>query len=187
MKKVNFIHLAEMITGRAITAKYFKNPSLDIQRIENISIALAHVRKARSQFVLDVEPKDVSSGNVKVVLGLVWQLILRFQIMKEGEAVSSNPMQDAKDRVLKWWRDMIGDKVEITGIESFAGSRSIWLFVIRFAIIKIKKPIDGKAYYAVINKIMNTNHAYEHLSARDALTQSISLAEKVFVSFILFF
>ena len=46
--QVNFIHLVEMITGKAITSKYFKNPSLDIQRIENISIALAHLRKARS-------------------------------------------------------------------------------------------------------------------------------------------
>ena len=35
---------------------------------------------ARSGFVLDVEPKDVASGVVKVVLGLVWQLILRFQL-----------------------------------------------------------------------------------------------------------
>jgi hypothetical protein len=60
--QVNLISLVEMITGRAITWKYFKTPSLDIQRIENISIALAHIRKCRPGFVLDVEPKDVASG-----------------------------------------------------------------------------------------------------------------------------
>ena len=46
--QVNCILLAEMISGKAITSKYFKNPSLDIQRIENISIALAHLRKVRT-------------------------------------------------------------------------------------------------------------------------------------------
>jgi hypothetical protein len=59
--------------------------------------------------------------NVKVVLALIWMLILRFQIMASTDTLSNNPMQDAKDRVLKWWRDMIGDKVEIVGIESFGG------------------------------------------------------------------
>ena len=108
--------------------------------------------------MLDVEPKDVASGNVKVVLGLVWQLILRFQIMKEGEMLSSNPMQDAKDRVLKWWREMVGDVVPISGIDSFQ---------------------DGKAYFACVNKIMGFDTPFAHLSARDALTQSIALAEKV--------
>ena len=143
---VNFILLVEMITGKAITQKYFRQPTMpvsalaalcfarsvcwlscplspacspaphrlsdnkaekqkqkrkkkkkakfftladkpttrsQIHAIENVSIGLACLRKARADFKIDVEPKAVASGNVKIVLGLVWQMILRCAVRSQ--------------------------------------------------------------------------------------------------------
>ena len=147
-----------MITGKAITQKYFRVPQLDIHRIENVSIGLANLKKARKDFAIDVEPKSVAMGNVKTVLGLVWQMILRFQLMQEGEFTGSkNPMADAKARVLAWWRDMVGDKVPIgDSLDCFD---------------------DGRAYCAAINKIMKLNEPFEQWTVRQRLERGMELAE----------
>jgi hypothetical protein len=155
---VNFILLVELITGKAITQKYFRQPQLDIHRIENVAIGIANLKKARKDFSIDVEPKSVAMGNVKTVLGLVWQMILRFQLMQEGEfAGSKNPMADAKARVLKWWRDMVGDVVDVgDSLDCFD---------------------DGRAYCAAINKIMKLSEPFESWSVRQRLERGMELAE----------
>jgi hypothetical protein len=156
---VNFILLVELITGKAITQKYFRQPQLDIHRIENVSIGLAMLKKSRRDFSVDIEPKSVASGNVKTVLGLVWQMILRFQLLQEGEFQGSkNPMADAKNRVLAWWRDQVGDVVSIgDSLDCFD---------------------DGRAYCAAINKIMKLNEPYDSWSTRERLERGMALAEK---------
>lgn len=84
---------------------------MDLHRIENVNVAISVL----SNFCpgLDIDASEIVARNTKLVLGFVWQLILRFQILA-GEAWDArggqaNVMRKAREKVLQWWRDQLVD------------------------------------------------------------------------------
>jgi hypothetical protein len=108
---VLLVKLAENLTLEKATARVRVSPSMDLHRIENVNVAIGML----SNFCpgLDIDASEIVARNTKLVLGFVWQLILRFQILA-GEAWDArggqaNVMKKAREKVLQWWRDQLAD------------------------------------------------------------------------------
>ncbi len=64
-----------------ISQRYFKNPINQHQCLENITHALNTITEDGIKLV-NIGNTDIANGNLKLILGLVWHLILRYQIGK---------------------------------------------------------------------------------------------------------
>lgn len=72
------IHLLEIL-GNESLGKYASNPRLRVQKCENVHKALEYVRERGIQ-LYNIGAEDIVDGNLKLILGLLWMLILRFTI-----------------------------------------------------------------------------------------------------------
>ncbi|KAL7269350.1 alpha-actinin [Rhizina undulata] len=75
---VLLIHLLEILGGESL-GKYAANPRLRVQKCENVHKALEFVR-GRGIQLFNIGAEDIVDGNLKLILGLLWMLILRFTI-----------------------------------------------------------------------------------------------------------
>eukprot|EP00808_Paulinella_micropora_P004358 g61065.t1 len=99
---VALINLMEILSGKQIKG-YKKNPKMHIQKLENINKALDFIKEEGIKLV-NIGSTDLNSGNLTIILGLIWTLILRYQINKGGEAGS------AKNALLEWVNSKIAPK-----------------------------------------------------------------------------
>jgi len=56
-----------------------KNPKMDIQKLENLNQCLDFI-KAHNIPLVNVGSSDILKGNEKIILGLMWTIILRFEV-----------------------------------------------------------------------------------------------------------
>ncbi|KAG0129068.1 calponin homology domain-containing protein [Tuber indicum] len=75
---VLLIHLLEIL-GNESLGKYASNPRLRVQKCENVHKALEYIR-GRGIQLFNIGAEDIVDGNLKLILGLLWTLILRFTI-----------------------------------------------------------------------------------------------------------
>jgi len=125
---VNLLILTELLTRKVIKVKTYKNPTRDIHRLENVSIALRTLKAQHANWrALDIEPKEVVTCQKKTVLGLCWQFVLRFQILDEDDIKGpGTALQKARQKVLDWWKEQVGDVVDIVSIDkSFTDGMAI--------------------------------------------------------------
>jgi len=83
---VMLINLVEIISSKLVP-RWNKNPKMPIHKLENINKALEFLKREAITLV-NIGSQDIMEGNVKCILGLVWTLILRYQIQK-GSAGNS--------------------------------------------------------------------------------------------------
>jgi len=91
------IALLEIISDESI-GKFEKNPKMRIQKIENIGKALKFI-SAHNVKLANIGAEEISDGNLKMTLGMVWTIILRFAIAGLSEEGLS-----AKEGLLLWCR-----------------------------------------------------------------------------------
>ncbi|RKP09304.1 calponin homology domain-containing protein [Thamnocephalis sphaerospora] len=89
------IQLLEII-GDTTLGRYNKNPRLRIQQVENVNKALEFI-KFRGINLTNIGAEDITDGNTKLILGLIWTIILRFTI-----AEISQEGLTAKEGLLLW-------------------------------------------------------------------------------------
>uniref|UniRef100_A0A915EGS7 Calponin-homology (CH) domain-containing protein n=1 Tax=Ditylenchus dipsaci TaxID=166011 RepID=A0A915EGS7_9BILA len=71
-------HLVEVLTGDALPINKTKS-SKRIHHISNLTTALSAIRK-RGLELINNNPADIADGNPRIILGLIWQIILHFQV-----------------------------------------------------------------------------------------------------------
>lgn len=92
---VRLIQLME-IMGDVSLGRYNKNPRMRIQKAENVNKALEFIN-SRGVKLTNIGPEDIIDGNLKLILGMIWTLILRFTIADISEEGLS-----AKEGLLLW-------------------------------------------------------------------------------------
>ncbi|KAF8918902.1 calponin homology domain-containing protein [Mucidula mucida] len=92
---VRLIQLME-IMGDVSLGRYNKNPRMRIQKAENVNKALEFIT-SRGVKLTNIGPEDIIDGNLKLILGMIWTLILRFTIADISEEGLS-----AKEGLLLW-------------------------------------------------------------------------------------
>ncbi|KAE8222967.1 hypothetical protein CF319_g3917 [Tilletia indica] len=92
---VKLLQLME-IMGDISLGKYYKSPRMRVQMAENVNKALEFI-KSRGVVLTNVGAEDIIDGNLKLILGLIWTLILRFTIADISEEGVT-----AKEGLLLW-------------------------------------------------------------------------------------
>jgi len=93
------LNLLEQISGKTVATVYNKNPKIGVQNIENVNMSLQFLTKEGIKLV-GIDGGNIVDGNLKLILGLIWIIILRFQIqVNEGNT--------ARQELLDWVRSQI--------------------------------------------------------------------------------
>jgi len=96
---VLLINLLEILSGKSL-GKYNRNPRVPTQKYENTHIAIEFV-KSEGIKIVNIGNTDITDGNLRIILGLIWTLILRYQVNR-GAGDGS-----AKDELLRWVQSKI--------------------------------------------------------------------------------
>ncbi|XP_050806452.1 dystonin isoform X5 [Gopherus flavomarginatus] len=170
----NLISLLEVLSGDTLPRErdFLKTLRLPrekgrmrFHRLQNVQIALDYLKKRQVKLV-NIRNDDITDGNPKLTLGLIWTIILHFQISDIHVTGQSEDMS-AKERLLLWTQQTT---------EGYAGIRcenftTCWR--------------DGKLFNAIIHKYrpdlidMNTVAVQSNLAN---LEHAFYVAEKLGVT-----
>lgn len=85
----------EIISGDTIQG-VDKRPNLRVQKCINLSLALKFI-ESKGVKLVGIGAEEICDGNLKMILGMIWTIILRFQIQDISEEELS-----AKEALLLW-------------------------------------------------------------------------------------
>jgi filamin len=106
------INLLEIISDKKLN-NYNKRPKIRAQKLENTGLCLQFLKQEGIKLVA-IGPEDITDGQLKLILGMIWTIILRYQINKGGASNS------AKNDLLEWVRK----KIPECNVNDFLGSWS---------------------------------------------------------------
>ncbi|KAK9469706.1 calponin homology domain-containing protein [Lipomyces arxii] len=96
---VKLIQLLEII-GNESLGRYATKPKLRVQKAENVNVALEYIKRQGIQ-LHNIGAEDIVDGNIKLILGMLWTLILNFSISEiNAEGYT------AKEGLLLWCQRM---------------------------------------------------------------------------------
>eukprot|EP01113_Clastostelium_recurvatum_P018917 TRINITY_DN222_c0_g1_i3.p1 TRINITY_DN222_c0_g1~~TRINITY_DN222_c0_g1_i3.p1 ORF type:complete len:958 (+),score=357.35 TRINITY_DN222_c0_g1_i3:135-3008(+) len=94
------INLLEVISSKKIPG-FSKAPKVKFQKIENNNLALRFIQNEGLKLVA-IGAEDIVDGNLKLILGLIWTIILRYQIQNiMGDTHGETPKAALLDWVKK--------------------------------------------------------------------------------------
>lgn len=96
----NLVVLVEELSGRKLRQKVVENPKSKFEKLQNCSNALKFLESDGFKLVA-FGPEDLVEPKLKLILGLVWMLILRYQIQKTSSS------GNAKGELLSWIQQQI--------------------------------------------------------------------------------
>ncbi|XP_060538119.1 plectin isoform X24 [Pantherophis guttatus] len=153
----NLISLLEVLSGDTLPREKGR---MRFHKLQNVQIALDYL-KHRQVKLVNIRNDDIADGNPKLTLGLIWTIILHFQI-SDIQVTGQSEDMTAKEKLLLWSQRMV---------EGYQGMRcdnftSSWR--------------DGRLFNAVIHRhkpmLIDMNKVY-HQSNVENLEQAFSVAE----------
>ncbi|XP_029057952.1 plectin isoform X3 [Monodon monoceros] len=154
----NLISLLEVLSGDSLPREKGR---MRFHKLQNVQIALDYLRHRQVKLV-NIRNDDIADGNPKLTLGLIWTIILHFQISDIQVSGQSEDMT-AKEKLLLWSQRMV---------EGFQGLRcdnftSSWR--------------DGRLFNAIIHRhkptLIDMNKVYRQTNLEN-LDQAFSVAER---------
>ncbi|XP_063686399.1 mesocentin-like [Bolinopsis microptera] len=96
---LKLVSLLQQLAGKGIGARFTKKPRIRAQKLENVKICFDFMNREGIEMV-NIDNQDVADGNMKLILGMVWHLILHYQIATgfEDDGGKGGP----KNRIIKW-------------------------------------------------------------------------------------
>ncbi|XP_034868014.1 plectin isoform X9 [Mirounga leonina] len=154
----NLISLLEVLSGDSLPREKGR---MRFHKLQNVQIALDYLRHRQVKLV-NIRNDDIADGNPKLTLGLIWTIILHFQISDIQVSGQSEDMT-AKEKLLLWSQRMV---------EGYHGLRcdnftSSWR--------------DGRLFNAIIHRhkpmLIDMNKVYRQTNLEN-LDQAFSVAER---------
>ncbi|XP_060916496.1 plectin a isoform X13 [Labrus mixtus] len=154
----NLISLLEVLSGETLPREKGR---MRFHKLQNVQIALDFL-KHRQVKLVNIRNDDIADGNPKLTLGLIWTIILHFQISDIQVNGQSDDMT-AKEKLLLWSQRMV---------EGYQGLRcdnftTGWR--------------DGKLFNAILHKhrpsLIDMAQVYRQ-SNQENLEQAFSVAER---------
>nr|XP_057914424.1 dystonin isoform X21 [Doryrhamphus excisus] len=97
----NLISLLEVLSGDTLPRERGR---MRFHRLQNVQIALDYLKRRQVKLV-NIRNDDITDGNPKLTLGLIWTIILHFQISEIHVTGESEDMT-AKERLLLWSKQL---------------------------------------------------------------------------------
>ncbi|XP_077402560.1 filamin-A isoform X3 [Vanacampus margaritifer] len=102
---LRLIGLLEVLSQKKMFRKYNQRPTFRQMQLENVSVALEFLDKESIKLV-SIDSKAIVDGNLKLILGLIWTLILHYSISMpmwdEEEEADDGRQKTPKQRLLGW-------------------------------------------------------------------------------------
>ncbi|XP_056293610.1 filamin-B isoform X2 [Pseudoliparis swirei] len=108
---LRLIALLEVLSHQKMSRKYHPRPNFRQMKLENVSVALEFLDKENIKLV-SIDSKAIVDGNLKLILGLVWTLILHYSISMpvwEGDDDENLESKTPKQRLLGWIQHKLPD------------------------------------------------------------------------------
>ncbi|KAJ8258309.1 hypothetical protein COCON_G00173210 [Conger conger] len=108
---LRLIALLEVLSQKKMYRKYHQRPTFRQMKLENVSLALEFLDRENIRLV-SIDSKAIVDGNMKLILGLVWTLILHYSISMpvwEDEDDGETKKQTPKQRLLGWIQNKVAD------------------------------------------------------------------------------
>uniref|UniRef100_A0A8C2GHF6 Dystonin n=1 Tax=Cyprinus carpio TaxID=7962 RepID=A0A8C2GHF6_CYPCA len=158
----NLISLLEVLSGDKLPREKGR---MRFHRLQNVQIALDYLKRRQVKLV-NIRNDDITDGNPKLTLGLIWTIILHFQISEIHVTGESEDMT-AKERLLLWSQQMTEGYVGVR-CDNFTTS---WR--------------DGRLFSAIIHKyrpdLVDMSRVSTQ-SSRSNLEQAFGVAEQLGVA-----
>ncbi|XP_043245138.1 dystonin-like isoform X38 [Amphibalanus amphitrite] len=151
----NLLGLLEVLSGERLPSQ---KGQLRFHQLQNVQVALdfLHFRKIK---LVNIRPEDIVDGNPKLTLGLIWTIILHFQI---SDIVEGDDTMSAKEALLRW-AQRTTERYPGVNVRNFTSS---WR--------------DGLAFNAIIHRNrpdLVDWRELQHKSARTRLDQAFTLMD----------
>ncbi|XP_051932354.1 filamin-B isoform X2 [Hippocampus zosterae] len=107
---LRLIALLEVLSRQKMHRRCHPRPNFRQMKLENVSVALEFLDNQNIKLV-SIDSKAIVDGNLKLILGLVWTLILHYSIsmpMWEGDDHESDS-KTPKQRLLGWIQNKVPD------------------------------------------------------------------------------
>lgn len=107
---LRLLALVEVLSGKKLP-RYNARPTMKAQKLNNVDTALRFLTDVEKVKLVNISSSDIVEGNLKLILGLMWTLILHYSISMpvwEGED-DFDPSLTPKQRLLKWIQNKIPD------------------------------------------------------------------------------
>ncbi|XP_074499247.1 filamin-A isoform X3 [Sebastes fasciatus] len=103
---LRLIGLLEVLSQKKMFRKYNQRPTFRQMQLENVSVALEFLDKENIKLV-SIDSKAIVDGNLKLILGLIWTLILHYSISmpmwdEDEEGDDGKQQKTPKQRLLGW-------------------------------------------------------------------------------------
>ncbi|KAH3767700.1 gelation factor [Pelomyxa schiedti] len=122
-------NLIELISDKKVP--HNKNPRMRVHKLENTTFCLKFLENEGLKLV-NIAAPNIIDGNLKLILGLIWTIILRYQIQKGREEANKNALLD-------WVRSKIPEYNINNFTDSWADGMAICALV---NALKQERPID---------------------------------------------
>ncbi|XP_061523356.1 filamin-C isoform X3 [Phycodurus eques] len=106
---LRLIALLEVLSQKNMYRKYHTRPNFRQMKLENVSVALEFLEREHIRLV-SIDSKAIVDGNLKLILGLIWTLILHYSIsmpMWEDEDDEDARKLTPKQRLLGWIQNKV--------------------------------------------------------------------------------
>ncbi|KAM9705439.1 LOW QUALITY PROTEIN: filamin-C-like [Menidia menidia] len=106
---LRLVALLEVLSQKKMFRKFHLRPNFRQMKLENVSVALEFLERERIRLV-SIDSKAIVDGNLKLILGLVWTLILHYSIsmpMWEDEEDQDSRKLTPKQRLLGWIQNKV--------------------------------------------------------------------------------
>uniref|UniRef100_A0A7N4V132 Plectin n=1 Tax=Sarcophilus harrisii TaxID=9305 RepID=A0A7N4V132_SARHA len=154
----NLISLLEVLSGDSLPREKGR---MRFHKLQNVQIALDYL-KHRQVKLVNIRNDDIADGNPKLTLGLIWTIILHFQISDIQVSGQSEDMT-AKEKLLLWSQRMV-EGYQNLRCDNFTAS---WR--------------DGRLFNAIIHRhkpmLIDMNKVYQQ-SNLENLDQAFNVAER---------
>nr|XP_015804889.2 plectin isoform X11 [Nothobranchius furzeri] len=158
----NLISLLEVLSGETLPREKGR---MRFHKLQNVQIALDFL-KHRQVKLVNIRNDDIADGNPKLTLGLIWTIILHFQVSSSISDIQVNGQSEdmtAKEKLLLWSQRMT-DGYQGIRCDNFTSS---WR--------------DGKLFNAVIHKhyprLIDMGKVYRQTNLEN-LEQAFGVAER---------
>ncbi|XP_041746793.2 filamin-C-like [Coregonus clupeaformis] len=106
---LKLIGLLEVLSQKKMYRKHHNRPNFRQMKLENVSVALEFLDREHIKLV-SIDSKAIVDGNLKLILGLIWTLILHYSIsmpMWEDEDDEEAKKLTPKQRLLGWIQNKV--------------------------------------------------------------------------------
>uniref|UniRef100_A0A3B3ZQH0 Calponin-homology (CH) domain-containing protein n=1 Tax=Periophthalmus magnuspinnatus TaxID=409849 RepID=A0A3B3ZQH0_9GOBI len=106
---LKLISLLEVLSQKKMYRKHHSRPNFRQMKLENVSVALEFLDRERIKLV-SIDSKAIVDGNLKLILGLIWTLILHYSIsmpMWDDEDDEETKKLTPKQRLLGWIQNKV--------------------------------------------------------------------------------